>query len=291
LSKHAAVVALCLWPLLADALGDIPPVHAHPKHKKHSAAVVVPAPIPDTRGTEDSPLVVKGAIDTSLPPIPTPEAIAAEKEKAADDHATARGTVWLAILTAVLAVIALFQLWLFLRQLRLTEKAARDAEMAANAAKASADVLPKIERAYVFVEVIVSSVTLGERDNLYELDITVRFTNHGKTPAILSIIRAYPQWSGTPPQQLLPTSRANQEIPDGLVIGAEGHFDVDLPQSFAHEGWVSLVNGGVYIYVIGRVEYKDVMGNEHHTGFCWQVRSQADGVKATIFPSALNTRN
>lgn len=242
----------------------------------------------DSRGTDKQPIAVKGTL-TAIPPPQTPEAAKAEEIKARDDHSLAIATVWLAGLTAALAAIAALQLWLFLRQLKLSEKAARDAETAAKAAKASADVLPKIERAYVFVEVLISDLErLSLRPPSYQFQITVRLINHGKTPAILTRIRAYTEWSGAPPTQLVSTDRADRPLPPGLVIGSDAFFDVPLPHGVDGEIYNQLMGIETHLYTVGVIEYQDVMGAVHRTGFCWHTYPIGEEVKISISPSSLN---
>lgn len=273
--KRLTLVAVVLLAFAATVGADT--ASEAPKHNS----------IPDERGTEKTPLVVKGAIAASLPPL-TEAQVAAAQAKAADDHSLSVATIWLAILTGALAIIAFFQLWLFLRQLRLTERAARDAEIAANAAKASAEILPKIERAYVFVEVFIESVTVIERNFRYAVAIRVRFTNHGKTPAILTKVRAYPVFSDDSPSSLIDSDRADRQVPEGMVIGADGQYDLDLAQNLSQQDWADLHDLIRRPFVVGVVEYKDVIGATHHTGFCWVAYYKNDILTASIFPSPLN---
>jgi hypothetical protein len=285
--KRLTVVFAALLIFISVAQADTP--SQAPKHTKTVGPEIPAAPVLDVRGTEKTPLVITGAIETSLPPPPTPSQVAADTAKATDDHSLSIATIWLAILTAVLAVIAFFQLWLFLRQLRLAERAARDAEVAANAAKASAEILPKIERAYVFVEVFIGDVTIIERNFHYSVAIKVRFTNHGKTPAILTKVRAYAVFSDDSPSKLIDSDRADRQVPEGLVIGAGGDYELDLPQDLTQQDWADLHDVIRRPYLVGVVEYKDVMGATHHTGFCWVAYYKNDELTASISPSPLNS--
>ncbi len=261
-------------------------------HKTRAAPSSAPtsSAIQDTRGTDKNPITIKGSIATSLPPPPTPEQIKGEKEKAKDDHRLTLATVWLAILTLALAVIAFFQLLLFLRQLRLTEEAARDAAIAVNAAKASAEVLPKRERAYVFAEVFIADA-LSDMHRPYRVNVTVRFTNHGKTPAIILRVRSYPLWSDVPPTTLTPSERENRSVPDGLVIGPGGVFEVPHELQMDDDRRQTLQDVVTRLYVVGLIEYRDVMGVVHQTGFAWHTYPIDDIVRTSISPSPLNFFN
>ena len=63
--------------------------------------------------------------------------------------ATKRLASW----TIALALVAVVQAAIVFWQLRLSSDATRAAHAAADAAKASADALPKIERTYLFVDI------------------------------------------------------------------------------------------------------------------------------------------
>jgi hypothetical protein len=256
-----------------------------PTHKKPVTAPP-PPPVQDDRGTDKSPIAVKGNVTATLPP-PTAEQIQAENAKAADDHNLAVATDYLAGLTAVLALIAVVQLYLFLRQLKLSEKAARDAETAANAAKASADALPKIERAYVFIEVSISDFI----QNMHEIghfDITVRLTNHGKTPALLTLVRSYVVWSESPPEALVEHEKADRPLPPGLVVGAERTFELTSQHGVDGEVNRQLHDIASRMYFVGVVEYEDIMRVKHRTGFCWHTYPIGGLIKVSITPSPLN---
>jgi hypothetical protein len=247
------------------------------------------APVQDVRGTDSSPLHVTGSLVTSLPPPPTPEEIEAKRKKDEDDHRLSLATEEQAWLTGGLAFIALFQLGAFIWQLRVTDKTARDAGIAADAAKASADLLPRIERAYVFVEVMISPITTVVANREYRITLTVRLNNHGKTPAILTKVRAYLMWSDAPPTQLLPTDKADRRVPDGLVIAAGSSHNIDITEVMDQVRYADIQDVVTALYVVGAIEYKDVMDVHHRTGFAWQTYPQNDEVFTSISPSPINS--
>jgi hypothetical protein len=43
------------------------------------------------------------------------------------------------------------------------------------------------------------------------------------------------------------------------------------------------------LYVVGAIEYKDVMDVDHRTGFAWQTYPQNDEVFTSISPSPINS--
>jgi hypothetical protein len=111
-------------------------------------------------------------------------------------------TAWLARLTFVLAGAAVTQMGMFIWQLVLTRGAANDARTAALAAKASAEAVPLIERAYLCVEVTFPQPLVerfahegvGASTKVkpnYTGTIAASIFNRGKTPAVLRRLRAY----------------------------------------------------------------------------------------------------
>jgi hypothetical protein len=254
------------------------------------SASVLPPRVQDQRGTEQNPIFVKGAVATSIPPSPpaaTPEEIARDQQKVADDHLLAVATNQLAIWTGILVFVAVVQAVMFFWQLRLTRAASKDAHAAADAAKASADALPRIERAYLFADISFVDLTVMRKDAEYDMKILVRITNHGKTPAVLTSFRCYPLWHDQAPQQLLPHREADRKMPEGLAISSTP-FEWIIKENIDHERYTDLCDVVRHLYVVGLVKYKDVLGDERETGFCWNTYPTADGTMMTISPSSLN---
>lgn len=266
---------------------SVSPVHADTKAKRSEPINSVQ----DNRGTDSNPVVIKGALTTDVViPQLTEEQVYAEKTKEADDHNLANATVWLAVLTGLLAVIAILQLWMFLRQLKLAEKAARDSEMAAKAAKESADLLPKIERAYVFVRVNFDAIQRSQTHH-YDISFKVEFFNHGKTPAIIKRIRESTSFADMPPLGLIEHPNANKQLPEGLVIGADKSYTLDIRFNLTMEQWNELNNLSKRFYTVGLIDYIDVLGGTRNTGFCWQTVIQDEKPIPIICPSPLNKFN
>ena len=255
--------------------------------------------IRDERGTEKSPLIIRGSIATSLPPL-TPVQSAAENRKAEDDHKASRANVGLAWLTITLAGIGLWQAWMFRRQLTLakdqlqlakdqlvlTEKAMAAGTVAANAAKDSADALPKIERAYLFVKVRINNVNLA--DGKFWIQFNVEIKNYGKTPAVLRLLRNYSSWEDVVPQELIKHELASKNIPDGFVIGSgEGHSEL-CEITLNQDEWSEFQSLNKTVYIVGSVDYRDVLNEERRTSYCWHCIPTTNGVNTSIIPSKLN---
>lgn len=100
-----------------------------------------------------------------------------------------------AAFTLGLVLVGAFQVGLFYVQLRLIKETLAPAKEAADAAKLNAEAVIKAERAYLFVEICLENVvdiikymqgmqSVAPRPIL----IQYRFTNYGKTPAVIKSI-------------------------------------------------------------------------------------------------------
>jgi hypothetical protein len=211
------------------------------------------------------------------------DSIERENRKETDDHQLAVSTVTLAdatialaILTAIIAVTAVVQIWMLIKQLKLTEAADRHAKTAADAARASADAatasaeaIPKIEKAYLFVRVSITNFMMNPNDGLAHGKVTVRIHNHGKTPASLTSIRSYVDYLLEAPQAFVARKDSEYKIPDGLVVAANDHLDWPIPLAITQELFLEIKTLTKTMYCVGQVDYEDVLGESRSTGFCW----------------------
>ena len=270
-----------------------------PKQPKAKSAVIgnptPPLPPAMERGTEQQPMFVRGDVSTHPVLQKTIEERETERRKEENDAALTLWTKVLAWLTFILALIAGIQAYLFVRQLKVTQRALDDSKEAANAAqlsadaaKASADALPKIERAYLFVEVRFDTKYetpyQARPDGRYEATIEVVITNHGKTPAILTRLRAYAYTQEIAPTELIDHARADNKIPKGIVVGAGHQWIYPIPSIVTREHYDDLTDVVNRIYCLGAIDYDDVLGIHRSTGFCWQSYPEDDKVKFTIAP-------
>ena len=128
----------------------------------------------------------------------------------------------------------------------------------------------RIERAYVFVTVQDQQIwSHGDTKVSAERVAMVNFQNHGKTPAILTILRAYVDIFETPPIELVEASLI--ESPPGMVIQSGTGYPWPIPLGKISEAqWEKIMSGGnLKLYCCGLLEYKDIFECSHTTGFCW----------------------
>jgi len=161
-------------------------------------------------------------------------------------------------------------------ELRKSVKATQDA---ANAAKAGAATLPAVERAYVFVTVEYQHDKYGN-DNSFEmihgangfqgnylLKATVQLWNYGRTPAVITKIRAVISLE----KAIIPEIE-EVEIPLGIVIGSDKSKPIPVSFNINEMDKKNIMNWNTPAYACGRVEYQDVFGGKYTRGFCWEYR-------------------
>jgi hypothetical protein len=290
-----AIASLWCLPAVANNLSPDQAVSdAMNLEKPFTVPKVAPDSIP-------KPLFLKSTPTADANGQPEDKAAAAERIKMANDESMTRATWWIARWTIVLALVAVLQIAMFLRQLKLTRDSVEDAKVAAYAAKASADSLPRIERAYLFASISFAGALreIDEDDEEYDVAnprvvgrIKVKITNHGKTPAVLTSFDRYPVFGQLAPQHLVSQDEKRIQIPDGIVVAAGEPFRTSIRLDLDQERWNQLKSQKLTMYCVGAVTYDDVLGNSHMTGFCWHAHDLlSQSPRFTITRSTkLNTR-
>lgn len=216
----------------------------------------------DKRGTENSPLVIKIK--------DTPESkINAEQTAKYQEEETA-SSWWLVRITGILAFIAAAEAGVLIWQTSELRNSIKVAQKAANAAQKSAEALPLIERAYVFVTIPYHVIIPVKEDpELLECKVTVAFFNHGKTPAILKQLKVN--------MRVIPINEelgeligdTESEIPEGVIIGSREEYKADYSTILRKEQWEDIENIHSTLFCYGRIIYEDVLKNRRTTGYCW----------------------
>jgi hypothetical protein len=206
-----------------------------------------------------------------------------------------------AISTAVVAFFAAVLFFVTREQVRLTKISADAALVSARAARDSADALPNLDRAYIFIEIdphfsrdIQSVLSRVDRD----ARIAFQFINHGKTPAIIKAISAsFRIWDAFPRK----VSYINEPLAAEIVVRAgeihpppepRGPTDLDtritrvagyvppthigykkhslLSDPLTADVVQNIQEGQSSLWFYGHVIYEDVFGRFHKTRFCWR---------------------
>lgn len=193
------------------------------------------------------------------------------------DDPVAFYTFVLSIFTGLLAVVSGTQIFFLLR----TDRTAR---MTAQAARDSADHIPRVERAYLFVypkrnwsdAAKLYGETSGSKN---PVQVTWTFRNHGKTPAVITGLEVHFEMVTAEPDntRFMPNS-----LLDGITIVEPGHrwplrdqgFDPDaiisLGRELSAEDFGDLAKGHAYLWFYGAVSYQDIFGGDHITRFRWR---------------------
>ncbi len=231
------VVALLLLSGVAFAQSSEPPASGEPP-----SAQATQQPATDQRGTEQSPLSVK-----IIPADDADKKAAAEKHEREDKSQIERKlafetqrvadyTLWIAAFTFLVVIVTGFlgyATW-----------------SAAKAARAAAEHIPRVERAYLFVG--PDDISAFAAETIVKLGIK----NHGKTPAMSKSL--YVGLRADPP--------TGPPSVKGLV-----HYHMDSAfaagQEFTAPIEFKWPTTGMF-YFVGRIDYDDIFGEPHESWFC-----------------------
>ena len=194
-----------------------------------------------------------------------------------------------AAFAGLLFVVGSVQVAMFWGQLRIMRQSLRDsadvakaAKEAADAARMSADIAQKMERAFVTAEVTPASLPLASEarqwteDGKTTVSAKVILRNHGRTPAVVWTIDIGLLALFSPPVKFKSFPDAQHVLPPAMVIGASGSYELEAIRIFTRPEWQEMVSGKKMLLCGGRILYDDVLDQRNETGFCWQ-RSESDG--------------
>jgi hypothetical protein len=195
------------------------------------------------------------------------------------------------------------------------EKALKVAQSNAKAARDSADALPRLERAYVFLEIdpdfpksiksILDDHQLkdeGLKDGASTTaTVKYQFVNHGKTPAVIKSMSAeFHHWTKLPEEiryidnqmigeivirasEIWPPAKPETKKHIFEEQGVSGvpdfyFFQKQLPllDGIDSEAARSLRHPHSFLWFYGHIVYDDVFGTEHETRFCWYYNGLAN---------------
>lgn len=261
----AALACLLTSVMYAQSQNPVPtPGTKHTSINQKEAASAQKQATKDQRGTEQFPIFVK----TVATP---PSQKELERERKNQQENTSINNR-IANLTMWLVIVGILQFATFIAQSIILGKSLASTKRAANAAKQSVEIIPNIERAYVFVQVHFHQEFMPS-NGYTEYLAKIGIVNKGKTPAILS------DWScvawvlgmdGELPS-LAETDFDKPWIPAGtVVIGADGERveNVNIQTNAVEMKLLEQHLKRLVCY--GVVSYEDVFGNSHQTGFHWE---------------------
>jgi hypothetical protein len=127
-----------------------------------------------------------------------------------------------------------------------------------------------IERAYVFAKVEFVEPIVPTHEGTAVTQARTLFINHGKTPAIIIHMSGAPYVTDSAPQQLTPTPHDDRRLPEGWVIASGGMFQLPIDMRITNRQLGEMEEGRLKLYCAGLIKYKDILGNERKTGYCWE---------------------
>jgi hypothetical protein len=181
---------------------------------------------------------------------------------------------WLAkdaitVYTAVLALLTVGLVWVGYTQRQQLER--------------TAEHMTATERAYVFPAfryIVAHHRNGGYVDVLLEAQVI----NHGRTPAVLQRIRAYPHVSDNYPDELVPAT-GSQDIPPGKVLASADSISTEMTWHGTATEWANIQAGNTKLCCVGEVRYRDIHRAEQVTGFCWELHWMKERAWFEIAPT------
>lgn len=239
----------------------------------------------DQRGSKKEPLVIEGFPSEKTEAEKKKDTYESE-EKPTLDRVTAYAAGAAAGFAFLAFGVACIQAYFFYIQLKLIRQSLAPATEAADAARAAAKHIPRVERAYVFMLVNRETIgtpirqghTLANSTNqgtilASPMSVEFSFENQGRTPAIIREISAeVHHWDvlpGEPPVYesalgLLPT---NRYLASGKVTDQRS---ISIQTSITYAACNALIRGDSFIWFFGRIVYDDVFGDPHEHAFIWR---------------------
>lgn len=177
------------------------------------------------------------------------------------------------------ACLTVCNVLLFLIQICLWISTKKSAE----AAKKSAEALPRIERAYVFVDVAPVEGMISMNSQISDFKIPVTFSNIGRTPAILIKFDGDAIWGEEYPVKRMEIP--GQFPPGGAVLPAGEKMTYKIPVHIQRDILSKIILREMKLTCCGMIEYQDVWKGRHETGFCWEIIPYKDERLANIIVS------
>lgn len=174
---------------------------------------------------------------------------------------------WILVIVGLCTVIAAF------KTLGIIAVQSKAASASAEAALEEAKAITLSEQAYVFAKVELREEyppDLYAQDGRTKWIAHALFINHGKTPAIIINMSGDPYFASSAPQEFLPIAHNDRRFPEGWVIATGGTFQRPIEIALTGEQTVALAEKRLHLYCAGFIRYKDILGKERETGYCWE---------------------
>ena len=185
-----------------------------------------------------------------------------------------RATVAIAIFAFLQFLAMVFQYCAMSKQIKHLKKTVRATKEAADAARKNAEALPEVERSYLFIYTVE---WFREEDRILtengtdQSTITVWVLNAGKTPAVLRRLNLDAAIRDSYPTREEIHPIIDNTIPDGKIMRSTNKADAFTAKvRISTEQWGRIEKSQTKLLCYGRIEYKDIFGKDHATGFCYE---------------------
>jgi hypothetical protein len=187
------------------------------------------------------------------------------------DWLTEDGTVFF---TAALVFVAGIQALLFVWQLVLIQRSLKPAERAADAARAAAEHVKAVERAFAKMSGCAPGI-VPDISGLFWMKVSVK--NFGRTPATISdiVLNRVVVPHGDPLPQVPQYERQDGQITGGFLVANEEMFFERFYQ-ITREEMAGVRDLQSDLYLIGYLDYRDQFGVRHRAGYARVYRPLID---------------
>jgi hypothetical protein len=212
--------------------------------------------------------------------VPTPKSAEERADGALDREEKKSSDRWLVRWTFILSaatlglMLATIVLGYFAhRQSKDMRASIEAAQIAASAAKKSADTVANIERPWVFISEITPAVRECPRPHYQgtsvpvQIDLSITIKNYGKTPALMETVSGQLRFSRDPPPAVLSVPPQQFLI---LETGKPHTFSVPVGEPLDAGIANELQSGGRRIWLHFMFTYRDISGALHETSGIWR---------------------
>jgi hypothetical protein len=163
-----------------------------------------------------------------------------------------------------------------IKMYRANKQAADAATSAAATAKSTLDSssqsFKQEERAYVAVTyAIMSNPPICKFVKGNRVCVDVHCANSGRTPAVGMRLHRYATFGGDSERTIKQMKIPTYAVPDGAMMGNVGDQWGTAPTDPVDATTAKkLINADIPVYIYGLIQYFDIFGEYHETGFCYE---------------------
>jgi hypothetical protein len=197
-------------------------------------------------------------------------------------------TVVIAYFAIIQGIAMIFQYFAMQRQvlelkesIDIAKEATKATKEAAEAAKKSAEALPNIERAYIFIDSCIVEGMIPFNTEISEFEISVKLSNIGRTPAILTRLNCDTVWGIGYPIKY--SEHDGTVVPHSWASLAAGEkMTYKIPIHVPKDILSKVILRELKLVCYGLIEYQDVWRDRHETEFCWEIIPYRDATLGYI---------